>query len=201
MAMNPLSDERTTFSNRDAMLEFDRIVSEAVVDLFRSFGVTVRPHHGSVEALENADKTSSTAAMLSLSGAEIRGTVAIAALFELLASCCPHDKSRPKLSTSSATDWNMVRDVAKELVNQLVGRIKNRLSARGVTFDSRTPTAVSGNAVSGLLRGHTALRYVFAADTQYVNVFIDVTVTPAGQQKISRSNINPPIREGEIIDL
>ena len=82
-----------------------------------------------------------------------------------------------------------------------MGRIKNRLSARGVTFDSRTPTAVSGNAVSGMLRGHTALRYVFAADTLYVNVFVDVTVTPAGQQKISRTNINPPIREGEIIDL
>jgi CheY-specific phosphatase CheX len=183
------------------MLEFDRIVNDAVVDLFRAFGLTVRPHHGSVEALENTDKTASTAAMLSLSGSEIRGTVSVEALFDLLASCCPHDRSRPKLSSSCATDWNIVRDVAKELVNQLVGRIKNRLSARGVTFDSRMPTAVSGNAVTGMLRGHTAMRYVFTADTQYVNVFVDVTLTPAGQQKISKSNINPPIREGEIIDL
>jgi len=201
MSTTPFSDERTTFSNRDAMSEFDRIVNDAVVDLFRAFGLTVRPHHGPMEALENTDKTASTAAMLSLSGTEIRGTVSVVALFDLLASCCPHDKSRPKLSSSCTTDWNIVRDMAKELVNQLVGRIKNRLSARGVTFDSRTPTAVSGNAVTGLLRGHTATRYVFAADTQYVNVFVDVTLTPAGQQKISKSNVNPPIREGEIIDL
>lgn len=124
----------------------EQAVSHAAVALFRAYGVSVvfRP---SVPLA--FDVATISVGRTVVGGPHADGALLLAAPFALVASCRPQ---RRALSPESSGDWLYVRDWTKELANQLLGRIKNRLVAVGLTLESRAPMALTGTAAASELR-------------------------------------------------
>ena len=106
------------------------------------------------------------------------------------------------LTTASATDWILVRDWSMELANQLLGRIRNRLSGYALVVDPKSPTAVSGHPLAVSIRARKADPFQFAtASKQTVRVWFAATPGANFEQAILRKPDPPPTvpKEGEVL--
>lgn len=134
----------------------ERVAPQACVEVFGSYGVTLTqipqsaPRGMSIPPLDTAPaKTSAAVAgFIGFSGPKMRGSVLIASTFNVVARARPAALKVRPLSSGSSSDWILVRDWAAELVNQVLGRIKNRLHSVNVTLDVSTPAALSGKALA-----------------------------------------------------
>jgi hypothetical protein len=70
---------------------------------------------------------------------ELRGKLVIIAPPELFRSVYPPEIARRGISDASLANW------ASEVANQLLGRIKNLLSAHGVDFSIGIPAVIAGD--------------------------------------------------------
>jgi hypothetical protein len=95
-------------------------------------------------------------------GNTLSGTCLLAAPAATVLAAAPPD-ARPR-------DW------VGELANQLVGRLKSKLLARGVTIAMTTPIVVSGIRVSPLPRGNMEPA-VFETSTGRVLIWLEVEAT------------------------
>ncbi len=109
------------------------VVRQATTSLFAAYGVDLQtpPHAPSASA---SGPRRSMGAMVGFVGPDARGAVVLIV-------------PEPVLRRSSRTSYN-ARDWAGELVNQLLGRIKNRLLDYGVHFHSLTPAVACGEVFS-----------------------------------------------------
>jgi hypothetical protein len=80
------------------------------------------------------------------SPAGLRGKLVIIARPEFFRSTYPRDISAGEVSNPALADW------ASEVANQLLGRIKNRLSAHAVNFALGTPAVIGGDRLRILCR-------------------------------------------------
>ncbi|HSU42534.1 MAG TPA: chemotaxis protein CheX [Polyangiaceae bacterium] len=139
--------------------EIRRLAAEAGVELFRAYGVELElAPDGWVE----------TDALL-LSGVmgfveeHLSGTCVLAAPRDALMATAPAD-ARPR-------DW------VGELTNQLVGRLKAKLMAHGLTVAVSTPVVLAGIKLSPLPRGD-AEPSVYASKNGRVLIWLEVEVDP-----------------------
>jgi chemotaxis protein CheX len=96
------------------------------------------------EVAGDADPAAAQRAMfvasIGLSGpGALRGSLVLIAAPEFFGSVYPPEIATRQLSNEKVADW------ASELANQLLGRIKNRLSSRGLDFSLSIPTVVRGD--------------------------------------------------------
>ena len=90
-----------------------------------------------VELTEGAAPTESRlAASVGLSASDLRGALTIVARSDFFRATYPPELGAPR--PEDLEDW------AREAVNQLLGRLKNRFAAHGITFSISTPTVVRG---------------------------------------------------------
>jgi hypothetical protein len=179
----------------------ESLVVESCVGLFGTLDVPLRPcsPESEREPLRASASKELTVATLVFSGAALRGTLVLAATFELLASCRPRDIRRRKFSITSAGDWLYIRDWSKELANQLLGRIKRHLVARGLTFDIGTPSALTGDAAAALVRRQTVEPTRFVSAGTLVTVWLDADITPHASATLATKGPEVLPKEGDII--
>src|SRR5215207_5657283 len=122
----------------------DSLLQAALVDLFNAYGVAFAPLPRSALGASMASEVSVAAAFRSGSGSGGRLTLSLpAALLEHM----KHEEA-----TSVRMDW------ARELANQLLGRVKNRLLPFGVRIDIGLLTLLDPKLIQHQLQDLSGLR-------------------------------------------
>lgn len=153
----------------------DRIIAEQTLAQFAATDVALTPvaHPGTQPA------QAELAGMVGFTSESMRGTVMIASTFSLFARSRPAALRDQPVSAYVARDWLYLRDWASELTNQLVGRIKNRLVAFGVSLRVSTPTALSGSALAFATPSSKRTKpLVFTSGSDELWVFFDAIIEP-----------------------
>ena len=162
---------------------FDRIVRDCCQELLVTYGLLDEAHASSVKS---APREVALCGMMSFRGQQLRGSVVLTASNGVLNVSCP-------AGAASQCDWIC------ELANQLAGRVKNRLLARGIEIQLATPVALNGQA----LRPLTAKRRdceVFAGLGGTFCVWADYELTAGFSFPLDApSGCEPVIAEGETL--
>jgi hypothetical protein len=143
----------------DVTEEIRRLAAEAGIELFRAYGVELAPAPGGWVETEE----------LWLSGImgfveeHLSGTCVLAAPRDAIMATAPGG-ARPR-------DW------VGELTNQLVGRLKSKLMAHGLTVAVSTPVVLAGIKLSPLPRGD-AEPTVYSSPGGRVLIWLEVEVEP-----------------------
>jgi len=135
----------------------DDLVFDCSQELFSAYGLHAEPC--AKEAYPSITERFAFCGVMGFGGEQLRGSLVLAATREPLDQTNPHGQK-------SQRDWIC------ELSNQLMGRIKNRLLARGVDVLLATPAGLTGENVCpapGTLRAPQ----VFVAASGYICVWID----------------------------
>jgi chemotaxis protein CheX len=185
--------------------ELARLAPEAVSEVFASYAIAlsrvplVESRMTSIPPLSAAGRSgeATVAGFIGFSAPAVRGAVLLASTFNVIARARPPEARKRVLSSSSSSDWILVRDWAGELVNQVLGRVKNRMRAVGLTFEVSAPAALSGQALSfAKPKSEQTRPMLFDAHPDRVWFWLDAQwssevepVVPPGRQR----------KEGEVI--
>jgi chemotaxis protein CheX len=126
----PADGERMTPEDRST-------ISALLVELCQEmFAKTAHGFDEVAPEVAVVSQESRLAASVGLGGAELRGALIVVARNAFFRATYP-----PELGAASDAD---LADWAQEVVNQLLGRMKNRFAGLGINFNISTPTVVSG---------------------------------------------------------
>jgi hypothetical protein len=143
----------------------DTIIQSSMVELFSTHGLSIAPRHR--RQVQNNVPDGDIFGMIGFDGIGIGGHLLLAVtpdLFKLAAS------GRAKNTTFA--DWT------RELTNQVMGLIKNRLVQFQVLLRTHIPTVISRAALERLQqRGVTEVLYTFGALRGDVSIAVDVSLT------------------------
>jgi hypothetical protein len=151
-------------SNQDLL---DGILAACVLELLRDAkhrGRRITSDHGPLFWQE------SLAAVTSLEGEDLRGTITLLGPVSLFAQLCPlppPDRRRD------------LQDFARELLNQVAGRFRNRLLAHGVPVAPSVPQSTHAETVrlsAGLRRGCSPIR--IAVDDAVLETWLELAIRP-----------------------
>lgn len=132
------------------------LAGSACVELMQAYGVQLVPAAGWVESDEVM-----FSGVMGFVGDSVRGTCLLAAPQGTVEAAAPED--------AAARDW------VGELANQLVGRLKAKLMARGATIALSTPVVLRGVKLSPLPR--TGVEpVVFESPSGKVLVWLEVEI-------------------------
>lgn len=111
------------------------LVAEACAELFDAYGVTLTPSREPAHDSEDGVMSG----VMGFVGTRLRGTCLLTCAAGPLEASCPAG--------------NRSRDWIGELTNQLVGRLKTKLIARGVEVFLTTPIVLTGASIRPIPRG------------------------------------------------
>ena len=140
--------------------QIQKLAALAGAELLEAYGVDSVPAKGGW--VENDELLYS--GVMGFYGETLSGTCLLAAPAATVLAAAPRD-ARPR-------DW------VGELTNQLVGRLKSKLLARGVTIAMTTPVVLSGVRISPLPRGDMEPA-VFETSTGRALVWLEFEATSA----------------------
>jgi CheY-specific phosphatase CheX len=148
------------------------ILWETCAEMLEACGVSASPFEVTPSV---AFSERHIAAFIGFTGA-VRGSLVIAASSGLFRATYPLGaESGRQAGTADLMDW------AGELANQTLGRIKRRFCARGVDFDTSSPTAVNGRHIAG--RSSTrqgVFELAFEAANEIVSIGFEIMVPSDG---------------------
>lgn len=139
--------------------EIQDLAAAACVELMGAYDVVLEPTQ---QSWDDSDEVLFSGVMGFVSDS-VRGTCLLAAPESTLRAAAP--------------DAAILRDWVGELANQLVGRLKSKLMARGETIKLSTPVVLSGVRLSPLPRTQ-AQPALFASSAGRVMVWLEVEVAP-----------------------
>jgi len=84
-------------------------------------------------------------------------------------------------------------------VNQLLGRIKRLVVARGLTFDIGTPNALTGAAAAVVVRRQTVEPTRLVSGAAPVTVWFDVEISADATLILATRRTDPVPREGDVV--
>jgi len=148
----------------------------ACTELMQAYGVELVPSEGWPETDEVM-----LSGVMGFVGDSVRGTCVLAAPQATVEAAAP--------TNAAARDW------VGELANQLVGRLKAKLMARGATIALSTPVVLRGVRLSPMPRTDVA-PVVFESRTGRVLVWLEVEIEndfQLGEQRALAAN------EGELL--
>ncbi len=149
--------------HEDLAVDIGSLGSSACVELFDAYGVELGPAR-LLEADFGRVGARVMSGVIGFVGKNVRGSCLLASNDAPLEASCP--------------PGGQLRDWVGELANQLVGRLKRKLLARGVTVALTTPIVFSGVRVEPLPRGRLEPT-VFSSDHGSVMVWVEVEVDQA----------------------
>ena len=156
----------------------ERLVGETCSELFTAYGVSLR-RMPAATPLTEAWNDEASGGLVTFDSPSMTGSLVLVGTFRFLASCRPKEVRTRPLKRESSADWILVRDWTTELVNQLLGRVRNRLYARGVALDWKNPVALSGHSLGMAMKPRPKATFEFAAaDGQIVRVWLDTRFNP-----------------------
>jgi Chemotaxis phosphatase CheX len=136
-------------------------ISEACVSLFQDYSLPLQ--RSTVNSVGN-DPDLLYCGVVGCSGAEIRGSLLLATTREPLGRTAP-------ISDASQREW------IAELTNQLMGRIKNKLTTRGQVLHMSTPIVLRGQHLAPIPRAEI-IPLVFTCEGGVVCVWFDAELAP-----------------------
>jgi hypothetical protein len=154
------------------------LVPLACEELLLSIGHSPKKHASADLAPLFARPENYAAGIIEFTGDGISGSVMFLSDFNFFAATLPiagRKRATPKL----AADRLRIRDMAMELSNQLLGRIKNQLYRRGVVLEPTLPHAVSDDAIRVVVRERKQAPHVYLAGEHKVFVWFDATTVNA----------------------
>lgn len=160
----------------EATSTIQSLAAAACVELMEAYGVELTPAGGWAESDEVM-----FSGVMGFVGESVRGTCLLAAPQATVEAAAPRN--------ASPRDW------VGELANQLVGRLKGKLIARGATIALSTPVVLRGVKLSPLPRTDVQ-PVVFQSRAGKVLVWLEVEVDEAfrlGEQRALQAS------EGELL--
>jgi chemotaxis protein CheX len=156
----------------------ERLVPEACGELFSAYGVSLRRLPASTPVGDGWNDESS-GGQVTFTSASMTGSLVMVSSFRFFASCRPSEVRTRPLKKASSADWILVRDWTTELVNQLLGRIRNRLYTYGVPLDWKNPVALSGHSLVVAMKPRSKADFEFSGpDAQTLRVWLDAKFGP-----------------------
>lgn len=147
---------------------FDEIVEAAARALFESHGLSLGKL---LEESHRAPDDHDIAASIGFTSPQVQGAILMTTRKELVARAWPHELRPREPSEAEVCDW------AGELVNQLLGRVKNALSPFGLILEQSTPTVVTGKHVHRAPPStNVARRYFFDTSVGSLLVYFDAAI-------------------------
>jgi CheY-specific phosphatase CheX len=139
----------------------DQAVTSSCTSLFADYSLPLER----IDANANANQFDIVfCGIVGFTGDQMRGALMLATSREPLGRTLPSNDA-------SLREW------IAELSNQLLGRIKNKLVAHGVTLHMSTPTVLRGQHIAPV-SSTPIVPYMFSSDNGVVCVWIDVEIMP-----------------------
>jgi chemotaxis protein CheX len=114
-----------------------------------------------------ADREHLLASCIGLSGTTVRGALVVVARPTFFKLTYPAELGVPRTDDDVA-DW------AGEVANQLLGRIKNRLSTYGLDFTTSTPTVVRGDRLQLRIDESNTIRRPLSIRNDRVDIHFEI---------------------------
>jgi hypothetical protein len=141
-------------SNADVL---ESITNEACISLFAAYSLSLNRVAPNIDP----DDGLMYCGVVGYTGSEIRGTLMLATSSEPIGRTSPSSQASPR-------EW------VAELTNQLLGRVKTRLTRRGVTIHMSVPVVLRGQHLAPLGRTELDLHpLVFSSCAGVVCVWLD----------------------------
>jgi hypothetical protein len=129
-------------------------------------------------------------AAIDFSGRDVRGTIGLRMTTSVVSETYRVALGRPlEPDSMAAADWTC------ELVNQLIGRLKNKLRTYNVSFNVNTPRLLPTFPVAELER---AMRNRFVSDSGSFAGYLDVMIAPGFALVDSPAEV-PLLEEGDLV--
>ncbi|MDB4945390.1 MAG: hypothetical protein JWP97_4924 [Labilithrix sp.] len=163
-------------------------MESSVLELFDSYGVPCELSDGQGGPEQEAIELGS---IVGFRGKGVRGGLAFVAPLELIAKLLPV----PRDATSSELQ---LRDWSAEIANQLVGRIKNKLSTKTLDFDVGVPVCFTGKSIKLVfLPEADGVSLLVMADDTPVRIHLDCTLSA----ELVNGDVEPLriVPEGDVI--
>jgi CheY-specific phosphatase CheX len=142
------------------------ILSSAVVDFFRGYGVECAAFED-VSNRRSIGPDLAIGSIVGLSGADLRGGLAFVAPAALVAELLPVPRADERAE-------RQLRDWSAEIGNQLAGRFKNKLSGHAVEFDIGSAVCFRGLSIRLTFRPDAeALALAFRVGASTIHVYLD----------------------------
>lgn len=169
-------------SNKDI---FDELVAACATELFQARGVTLQPTKRFDGAIEYA-------ATIGFSADRVRGMLGLGMSPVTLEALVRNEHLT--VSPANTEDW------LAESVNQLLGRLKNKLLGYDLVVSLALPTVLRGVSLNFLSTGPESLwRYSFEGEPGLISVWLDVR---SEASLVLKSTDDPNMRgvpEGELM--
>ena len=117
------------------------IVVEAVTQMLATVEACADFKVVSTGAAPAAPGAVEVAAVLGYTGEQAKGSIVVTTTRHVVDRSHPNHGMGMPVTEADLVDW------AGEMANQMLGRIKNQLVVRGVSFNMATPTAVLGKSI------------------------------------------------------
>jgi hypothetical protein len=154
------------------------LVPLACEELLLSIGHSPKKHASVDVAPLLARPENYAAGIIEFTGDGITGSVMFLSDFNFFAASLPV-AGRQRATPQLAADRIRIRDLAMELSNQLLGRIKNQLYRRGVVLEPTLPHAVSDDAIRVVVRERKHAPHVYLAGEHKVFIWFEATAKTA----------------------
>lgn len=165
----------------------DEFLRDCCLELMTSYGL---PASVQAEVESKAPALSSTLAAIDFSGHDLRGTIGMRMTTSVvLETYRVAVGSTIQPGSPEAVDWTC------ELVNQLVGRLKNKLRTYHVSFDVNTPRLMTSFPAEALER---TLRRRFVCEGGRFAGFLDVMIAP-GVAFVQSASTEELAEEGDMV--
>jgi CheY-specific phosphatase CheX len=176
--------------NAATIERIDAVVETAARSLFAAQGLKLGERSGAFDATPDDHDV---AGSIGFTAPEIRGAVLMTARKDVLARAWPAELRHRVPSDRDVYDWT------GELVNQLLGRVKNALVPYGLALEQSTPTVVTGwHLHRAPASTNVARRYLFEAAGGSVAVYFDAVIGEAFALSGTPRESLQPVVEGDV---
>jgi hypothetical protein len=156
---------------------FDQAVTASITELFEARGIRIRSTHETTASIEYA-------ATLGFSSDRVRGMIGLGMSPDTMHALMAKDDDA--LPAGNAEDW------LAESVNQLLGRLKNKLMRYGLLLSVALPTVLKGVRLQFLGSGSTLWTYGMQSDQGPFWVWLDVRT----DQELVLTHVDDPNLQG-----
>ena len=165
----------------------DQLMRDCCLELMADYGL---PATLATLAPASDGATDVSIAAIDFSGRDLRGTIGLRMTNSVvLETYRAAVGASLEVGSTDAADWTC------ELVNQLIGRLKNKLRAYNVSFNVNTPRMLVMFPVAELER---ALRSRFVSDRGSFAGYLDVMIAP-GFAFVDSAPEAPLVDEGDLV--
>ena len=177
--------------NREHLLErIDSVVETSARALFAANGMALGKLVGDTG---DPPRDHDIACSIGFTSGQISGAVLMTTRKDIIARSWPSELRHREPTENDICDW------AGELVNQLLGRVKNALARSGITLQQCTPTVVLGWHVHRAPASTTIARaYAFGVEQGLLLVYFDAAIAYGFVLPESEDPSLASVAEGEV---